>query len=86
MTKLLGAAVLVLAMTGCGGPLEDDGTDATGAARQEVIKGDSAPKTPTEAPEIDMSLLRSPQENLVLRKAFQERQHLTNPIHPGDCP
>ena len=85
MMKILGAAVLALAMTGCGGPLEDDGTDATGTAQQAVLKSDSAPKMPSETPTLNLALLRSQQENVVGAPAVQERMHLTNPLHPG-CP
>ena len=85
MSKLFGAAVLVLALAGCGGPLEDDGTDATGAAQQAVFDSAPAPKTPSETPTLNTSLLRSAQESTVGAKAFQERQHLTNPLHTG-CP
>ena len=85
MKKLLGAAVLVLAMSGCGGPLQDDGTDVTGATRQEISKTD-APRSPNQAPELNPELWRSAQEQLVRMPAFQEQQHLTDPIrHPG-CP
>ena len=76
--------MLVLALSGCGGPLEDDGTDATGATRQELEKAD-APKTPLVGNQINMELLRNPAEILVGRPDFQERQHLTNPLQPGGC-
>ena len=82
MTKLLGAAVLALALVGCGGPLEDDGTDATGAARQELLKPDG-PRS--EVPAVNKTL-RDCQADLVRIPEFQERMHLTNPIHPvGGC-
>lgn len=82
MKKVLGAAMLVLALTGCGGPLEDDGTDATGALRQELDKAE-APKTPVDGMQLNTDLLRAPEEKLVGRPDFQERQHLTNPLKPG---
>ncbi|MBS1150394.1 MAG: hypothetical protein H6Q89_2092 [Myxococcaceae bacterium] len=82
MKKVLGAAVMVLALAGCGGPLEDDGTDATGAQRQQLEQVDG-PKAPTDAMKINTDLLHAPAEKLVGRPDFQERQHLTNPLRSG---
>ncbi len=81
MKKILGLVVLAFALTGCGGPLEDDGTDVTGAARQEL---DTAGGPRAAAPQLKKDLFRSAQDRVIGAPAFQEQMHLTNPIH-GDC-
>jgi hypothetical protein len=80
MKKVLGAAVLAMALVGCGGPLEDDGTDATGAKKQEI---DLVPGTKVGAPTVNKDLIRSPQEAVVNAPAFQTQMGLHDPIHGG---
>ena len=81
MKKVLGAAVLAMALVGCGGPLEDDGTDATGAQRQELDLG--TPQQRAATPTLNKDLIRSPQEAVVNAPAFQTQMHLHDPIHGG---
>lgn len=83
MKKVLSAAVVALALVGCGGPLEDDGTDATGAQRQEVLDAPVPPRA--DAPKVNKDLIKNPQELVVRAPAFQEQMHLNNPIHSGGC-
>ncbi len=80
MKKVLGAAALAMVLVGCGGPLEDDGTDATGAQRQEL---DLVPGARATEQKLNTELLRSPQENVVNAPAFQTRMGLHDPIHGG---
>lgn len=72
MKTLMGAVVLALALTGCGGPLEEEGTDAV-SQRQGVMTptellrpdGDNEPKMKREQ-DLIRQLNRPKQEDRLL--------------------
>lgn len=79
MKKVFGAAVLAMALVGCGVPMEGEDAE-TGAAQQELDT--TATPRPT-TPQVDKSLLKNPQDKVVGAPAFQTQMHLTDPIHQG---
>ena len=79
MKKVLGAAVLALALGGCGVPMEGEDAE-TGTAQQEL---DSTAGPRATTPQLNKDLLKNPQDAVVRAPTFQTQMHLTDPIHNG---
>ena len=85
MMKMMAAAVCLVALVGCGGPLEDESTaPTTGSAKQEVLNLEGLPSPSDKGGlVVNTALLQNPQERVIRAPAFQDQQHLTNPFHDG---
>ena len=81
MKKLIGAVLCVVALVGCGGPLEADGTEV--GTSQQAVDGVAGPLEPQR--KIDPNILRNPQEAVLRAPAFQEQWHVTDPLHANPC-
>ena len=84
MKKIIGAVLCVVALVGCGGPLEGDGTDV-GTSQQALLNADGVAAPPGTLPTINQNAVRNPQEAVVRVQAFQELQHVTDPLHANPC-
>ena len=81
MKKMIGAAVLgVIALSGCGGPLEEDSAaPPVGSTQQAVLDKVGVPLE--QQSQLNLSQLQNPQLNVVRVPQFQEQQHVTDPLH-----
>jgi hypothetical protein len=80
MKKLIGAALLVVALVGCGGPLEGDDAAATGSTQQGLIGNLEGIPNGSDGPTLN-AVVNNPIQNVVRVPAFQERMHVTDPLH-----
>ena len=83
MKKMIGAALCVVALVGCGGPLEGEGAE-TGTTQQAVLTNMEGVPGPGGS-QLQVNPLRNPQEAVVRAPAFQEQQHVTDPLHANPC-
>ena len=65
MKKLLGAAVVVLSLVGCGGPIDEN--DTTGQSQQLLVQPDGIP---TES-KLDTTQLNLDQQSLIQARQAQ---------------
>ena len=84
MKKIIGAALCVVALVGCGGPLEGDGTEP-GTSQQALVNTDGVAAPPGTLPQLNTTLVRNPQEAVLRAPAFQDQQHVTAPLHANPC-
>ena len=80
MRKMIGAVLCVVAFVGCGGPLESDGTEV-GTAQQGLGDRGSVAGPLETRPQLNPDILLNPQEAVVRAPAFQDLQHVTDPLH-----
>ena len=86
MKKIIGAVMCVVVLSGCGGPLEDEGTaPAVGSAQQQVVTPrDLVPVN--RAPQLNTNLVRAGLPDGIRLLQFQEQQGISDPVHRPPCP
>lgn len=85
MKKIVGAVLCVVALVGCGGPLEGDGTEV-GASQAALLTEKTGVAQPGQVlPQVNQNLIKNPQEAVLRAAAFQTLDHVTDPLHANPC-